>query len=54
MFFPEEMRDIKSYMDKVGGKCNYFEINSDYGHDSFLVELDKFDFIISDILEGNV
>ena len=54
LFFPEEMREIKMYMDKVGSKCNYFEIESDYGHDSFLVELDKFDFIISDILKDKV
>jgi homoserine O-acetyltransferase len=54
LFFPEEMRDIKRLMDSVGGKCNYFEINSDYGHDSFLVELDKFDFIIKDILSGKI
>jgi homoserine O-acetyltransferase len=54
LFFPQEMRDIKNYMDKVGGKCNYFEIESDYGHDSFLVEIDKFDYIISDILKGEI
>jgi homoserine O-acetyltransferase len=54
LFFPEEMREIKAYMDKVGGRCNYFEIDSDYGHDSFLVEIDKFDYIISDILKGEI
>ena len=53
LFFPQEMRDIKKYMDKVGGKCQYFEIDSDYGHDSFLVEIDKFDFLIRDILKGD-
>ena len=54
LFFPQEMRDIKKYMDKVGGKAQYYEIDSDYGHDSFLVEIDKFDFLISDILKGEL
>jgi len=54
LFFPEEMRDIKKYMDKVGGRCQYYEIESDYGHDSFLVEIEKFDFIIRDILKGEL
>ena len=54
LFFPGEMRDIKKYMDRVGGKCQYYEIDSDYGHDSFLVETDKFDYLISDILKGEL
>ena len=54
LFFPQEMRDIKKYMDKVGGRCQYYEIDSDYGHDSFLVEIDKFDFLIKDILKGDL
>ena len=54
LFFPEEMRDIKKYMDKLGGRCQYFEIDSDYGHDSFLVEVNKFDFLINDILKGEM
>ena len=54
LFYPEEMREIKEYMNKVGGRCKLFEIDSDYGHDSFLVEIDKFDYIIRDILEGEI
>ncbi|EDM24189.1 homoserine O-acetyltransferase MetX [Caminibacter mediatlanticus] len=54
LFFPEEMREIKKYMDKVGGRCQYYEIDSDYGHDSFLVEIDKFSDLISDILKGEM
>ncbi len=54
LFFPQEMRDIKKYMDKAGGKCQYYEIDSNYGHDSFLVETQKFDFLISDILKGGL
>lgn len=51
LFFPEEMREIKKYMDKLNKFCKYYEIKSDYGHDSFLVEIDKFDFLIRDILK---
>ncbi len=54
LFFPQEMRDIKKYMDKIGGRCQYFEIESDYGHDSFLVEVEKFDYLIKDILKGEM
>ena len=54
LFFPQEMRDIKKYMDKIGGKCQYYEIDSNYGHDSFLVEINKFDYLISDILKGEL
>jgi len=54
LFYPEEMRDIKKYMDKVNGKCQYYEIDTNYGHDSFLVEVDKFDFLIKDILKGKL
>ena len=51
LFYPEEMKEIKITMDKLGKFCNYFEIESDYGHDSFLVEVEKFDKIIVDILK---
>ena len=51
LFFPEEMKEIKREMDKLGKFCNYFEIDSDYGHDSFLVEVDKFENIVREILK---
>ncbi len=53
LFYPEEMKKIKLTMDKLNKFCNYFEIDSDYGHDSFLVEVEKFDTIIVDILKDN-
>ena len=52
LFYPEEMRKIKEEMDKLGKFCNYFEIDSNYGHDSFLVEVDKFEHIVKDILRS--
>jgi len=45
------MKEIKREMDKLGKFCNYFEIDSDYGHDSFLVEVDKFENIVREILK---
>jgi len=39
-------RDKKDY--------TYHEIDSDYGHDAFLVEVDKFEGIIRDILEEEI
>ena len=34
-----------------GQSYSYHEIDSDYGHDAFLVEIDKFDFLIKEMLE---
>jgi len=51
LFFPQEMEHIAKMMQRNGQECNYLEIESNYGHDAFLVELNKFDTIIRDILE---
>jgi homoserine O-acetyltransferase len=53
LFLPKEMKEIDEVMNKIGKSelSNYYHINSDYGHDSFLVELDKFSDIIADILK---
>ncbi len=51
LFYPEEMREIKKEMDKLAKFCAYYEIDSDYGHDSFLVEVEKFEDIVKDILK---
>lgn len=52
LFLPQEMRHIYEVLCKIGKKdiVKYHEINSDYGHDAFLVELDKFSYIIKNIL----
>jgi homoserine O-acetyltransferase len=41
-------------MDAIGKEelSEYYEVKSDYGHDAFLVEVDKFSDYISAILEG--
>ena len=48
LFLPEEMEAIKRTMDDLGRShlAEYIEIDSKYGHDAFLVELDKFDMHI--------
>ena len=52
LFFPEEMKKIADVMHEMN-KANlveYIEIDSDYGHDAFLVETHKFDQYIKEIL----
>lgn len=50
LFLPSEMIKIDEIAQKLGLTCNYLEVPSDYGHDAFLVELDKFDTYVKDVL----
>lgn len=54
MFLPKEMRAIKECAHSIGldELVSYHEVDSDYGHDAFLVEVDKFEEYLSDILKG--
>lgn len=55
MFFPSEMQHIVRTMQKKGmDNVSYICIDSDYGHDAFLVEVDKFADLVSDILEKKI
>ncbi len=51
LFFPQEMEHLAKMLKRNKQDYTYTQIDSDYGHDAFLVELNKFDFIIRDILE---
>lgn len=54
LFLPQEMQEIDEVMKSIGkGELSeYYEVPSDYGHDAFLVEVDKFSNYIADILKG--
>ena len=53
LFLPEELKEVHNIL-KIKNKDSYFlEIDSDYGHDSFLVETEKFDTYIKENLEKN-
>jgi len=54
LFFPSEMEHISKMMKRNHQISSYHEIDSDYGHDAFLVELDKFDGIIKNALEKSL
>ena len=51
LFFPSEMKHIAKMMKRNGQSYSYLEVESDYGHDAFLVELDKFEENIKDVLQ---
>ncbi len=54
LFLPQESEDIYREMKKIGSSelVEYFEIESSYGHDAFLIEFDKFDYLIKEALIG--
>jgi len=48
-----EMKEIDDVLNKINNKNHtYIDIPSDYGHDAFLVELEKFQHYIKDALNG--
>jgi homoserine O-acetyltransferase len=51
MFFSDEMKTLHEKMLAIGkNNSSYLCIDSDYGHDAFLLEIDKFDDLIVEIL----
>jgi homoserine O-acetyltransferase len=46
------MEHIAKMLKRNNQPHSYLEVDSDYGHDAFLVELDKFDWHIRNILEA--
>ena len=51
LFPPSCMREMHETLQDIGKACDYHEIDSDYGHDAFLVEVDKFEKIIKKVLD---
>lgn len=53
LFFPNEMEEIRDIMVKIGKKdqVTFKLVDSSSGHDSFLVEVEKFEEHIKDILK---
>jgi homoserine O-acetyltransferase len=53
LMLPEELESIKDTIEALGrgDKVEYRCIDSDYGHDAFLVEYDKFDTYVKNALE---
>ena len=53
LFAPQEMEVIRDELIAIGNNNHsYLAVKSDYGHDAFLVELDKFDTYIKEALDG--
>lgn len=53
LFRPQEMEEIRNILVNLGRgeQVKYVCVDSDYGHDAFLIEYDKFDFYIKKALE---
>ena len=53
LFLPEEMKKIETTLHNIGKSdlVYYEEVDSNYGHDAFLVELDKFAHSVTKALE---
>ena len=48
-----EMQELANELKELGNQdYNYIDIDSDYGHDAFLVELDKFEDYVKEALNG--
>ncbi|MSN96523.1 homoserine O-acetyltransferase [Campylobacter sp. FMV-PI01] len=56
LFRWQEMREIFDVMVELGkgDMVEFYNINSNYGHDAFLVEYDKFDFYVKKALEWKI
>jgi len=53
LFRNYEMKEIETVLGEIGNKNHhYIDVKSDYGHDAFLVELEKFDTYIKEALNG--
>jgi homoserine O-acetyltransferase/O-succinyltransferase len=53
LFKSYEMKELDDVLNEVGNtNHHYLEIDSDYGHDAFLVETEKFDTYIKEVLNG--
>jgi homoserine O-acetyltransferase len=51
LFLPSETAKIYEVANEQNVTCNYLNVQSDYGHDAFLVELEKFEDYVKDALE---
>jgi homoserine O-acetyltransferase len=51
LFSPRETAELVDAMRKSGREVDYHEIESEYGHDAFLVEYPKYSYLISRFLE---
>ncbi|RLD12175.1 MAG: homoserine O-acetyltransferase [Chlamydiae bacterium] len=51
LFSPRETAELVDAIRKSGREADYHEIESEYGHDAFLVEYPKYSYLISRFLE---
>ncbi len=51
LYTPEQALDLVTALEMVGGKVRYHLIHADFGHDSFLVEVDRMTQVVGGYLD---
>ena len=50
LYYPQHLEDLNAQLQSFGGDSTYWEMDSDYGHDAFLVEQEKMIPVLRDWL----
>jgi homoserine O-acetyltransferase len=46
-----QQKQIRDVLQSTGGRAEYVEIDSDHGHDAFLIDLDQVGTAVTDFLD---
>ncbi|WP_339060825.1 homoserine O-acetyltransferase [Tepidibacillus marianensis] len=52
LYPPKELEKLVNHYQQIGGKAQFYEVNTLFGHDGFLVEFDKWSYHVKEGLYG--